>query len=171
MWTVEIDDREVSAVFDRLLAAGEDLRPILQDIGEGIMARTKLRFDTATDPAGVPWALNSPSTIAAFFARGGKVKAGHDFGSFGKKPLQGLTGELARRFQVEVEGNSVTVGSPMIYAGMQQRGGKTTAFPHLWGNIPPREFLPFMWNDELYPQERETLIDELNAWLAGAVEG
>lgn len=37
--------------------------------------------------------------------------------------------------------NEVGIGSPMVYASMQQYGGNKSDFPNLWGNIPARPFL------------------------------
>ena len=60
----------------------------------------------------------------------------------GKKPLTGETRALATTINYQLQGdNAVSIGSPMVYAAMQQFGGKKSDFPHLWGNIPARPFL------------------------------
>lgn len=55
LFTIEVQDTEVKALLKRLQAAGTNMRPIYQDIGEGIMERTKQRFSTGTGPDGVKW--------------------------------------------------------------------------------------------------------------------
>jgi phage gpG-like protein len=174
---IEIDDVDVKATLARLEAAGRDLSRILLKVGEGIMERTKRRFDTATAPDGTPWAANARSTIEAFIAaKGGYGKRGINLKGRGlameKKPLHGHTGKLAQQFHVLVAGgNSVIVSNSMIYAAMQQFGGKKSEFPQLWGDIPARPFFPITEEEELYPQEQETILEQLNAYLAGAIEG
>ena len=174
---IQIDDAPVTALLGRLLAAGEDQSAVLQAIGEGIMERTKARFESATGPDGAHWRSNAYSTIMAFiaarvgFGARGINKKGQAL-AMSKRPLQGLTGDLARQFHVLVAGgNSVIVGNSMIYAAMQQFGGKKSQFPNLWGDIPARPFFPITAGGELYPQERDTILEQLNTFLEGAIEG
>ena len=180
--TVQIDDAAVTAALAKLQAAGQDLSPILQAIGDDIMERAKQRFSSATGPDGAPWRANARSTIEAFIrAKGGfaekhLTKKGYidktvQRWAMAKRPLQGHSGDLARQFHVAVQGNAVTVGNSMVYAAMQQFGGKKSKFPKLWGDIPARPFLPITAEGELDPHERESILAQLNGYLAGAVEG
>ena len=180
-FTIQVDDAEVQAALARLAAAGQGLAPVLQAIGDDIMERAKRRFDTATGPDGAPWRANARSTIEAFLrAKGGYgekglTKKGHinakvQSWAMAKRPLQGHSGDLARQFHVAVQGNSVTVGNSMRYAAMQQFGGKKSQFAHLWGDIPARPFLPVTVEEELYPQERATILETLNEYLADALK-
>ena len=52
--TVEFDDAEVRAALDRLLKAGTDFTPAMQDIGEHLVNATKQRFFDEEGPDGVP---------------------------------------------------------------------------------------------------------------------
>lgn len=52
---VEIQDASLRGLFDRLIAAGEDLSPVMADIAEGWLAHTQDRFDTQTAPDGRKW--------------------------------------------------------------------------------------------------------------------
>lgn len=173
---IQIDDAAIAATLNRLQAAGQNLTPILKAIGEGVMERTKRRFGSTTGPDGVPWRANARSTIEAFIReKGGMGKRGINKKGQGramsKKPLAGHSGDLARQFHVAVSGNTLTVGSSMEYAAMQQFGGKKSQFPNLWGDIPARPFLPVTASGDLYPQERGLILDELNTYLERAVRG
>lgn len=45
----------LSAALDRAIAAGEDLSVPMGDIAGELVKQTKFRFETTTDPLGVPW--------------------------------------------------------------------------------------------------------------------
>jgi len=156
-FTITIDDAAARAALERLADKAGNPRPLLLALGEDIVERTRARFGLGVDPAGTPWAENQPSTIAAYLARRGlKGKKAAAVGA-GKRPLAGESGDLARQFSYRVEGATLVVGSLMAYAAMQQFGGRKSRFPHLWGDIPARPFLPVTAAGELYPQERELI--------------
>lgn len=175
-FTINVDDAAVKAALQRLERAGADASPVLRAIGEDIMERAKQRFGSATGPDGAPWRANARSTIENFIrAKGGYGKRGINKKgqnwAMAKKPLQGHTGDLARQFHVAVQGNSVTVSNSMVYAAMQQFGGKKSEFPKLRGDIPARPFLPVTADGQLYPQERASILEALNEYLGRAVGG
>ena len=176
MITIEVQDNGVQAALQALAKRVDNLQPVLQAIGEDIMERTKQRFATSTGPDGQRWQGNSIATIQALIVgarakKGGVLKKGGlsqkaQTSLAGKKVLVD-TGSLARQFHVNASGNSVTVANSMIYAAIHQFGGKKSAFPNLWGDIPARPFLPIKQNGELYPAERTKILDALNDYLAG----
>ena len=173
---IQINGDDAFAALNRLGRLGTDISPFLQAIGEGVMERTKRRFGSASGPDGVPWRANARSTIENFIrAKGGYGKRGINKKGQGwamaKTPLMGHTGDLARQFHVAVEGFTVTVSNSMKYAAMQQFGGKKAQFPKLWGDIPARPFLPVTAAGDLYPQERASVVAELNRYLDGVVKG
>lgn len=53
---IEIDDAGVRRWFDRLIGLGQDLRPILADVGEILIESTQRRFATGIAPDGTAWA-------------------------------------------------------------------------------------------------------------------
>lgn len=121
----------------------------LKAIGELVVEFTKNRFAVSQDPYGTPWAPNRPSTLEALLGSHpknltskGKVSARGARLLIGKKPLIGETKSLMSQFHWRVEGNAVEIRSSMIYAAMQQFGGRKANFPHLWGDIPARPFFP-----------------------------
>lgn len=75
-FTIEVNNANVLAAFNRLLQLGQDMNPILRDIGEDIADRAKRRFDTSTAPDGTRWAPNSPVTYALMVNGFGKRKPG-----------------------------------------------------------------------------------------------
>lgn len=186
----------LTALFETLRQRTDNMQPILAAIGEDIMERTKQRFSTATAPDGTPWAANSQATLAAYLHRQsgsyagfshlgtkkpGLARVGDKKGYFkkdgslskksqtlleNKRPLHGESGDLARQFHVSADAASVTVGSSMKYAAMQQYGGKKSQFPNLWGDIPARPFFPVMADGSLYPQEERLIVDALRDYLS-----
>ncbi len=60
----------------------------------------------------------------------------------------------------QLTGNdTLDVGSPTVYAAMQQFGGKKSEFPQLWDDIPARLFLGISAGDE------QSILDTFNAYL------
>ncbi len=174
MITLKLTDTGVAPLLAALAAAMGKPQPALKAIGEEMLEFTKERFAESKDPYGTPWAENSDTTLRKLLhsnkknftpvkghvsARGKKVLAN-------KKPLIGETKSLSTEFASTVDARSVTVRSTMIYAAMQQFGGKKDDFPHLWGDIPARPFFP----DEqrgLPPDLANAIRDVLADTLAG----
>jgi phage virion morphogenesis protein len=152
---IEVDNSAVLAAFNRLLQLGENLNPVLHAIGEDITARAKHRFETSTAPDGMLWAENSAKSTL-------KNKKGN-------KPLIGETGHLASQIEPAVNDGSVTIFANPRYAAIQQFGGKKSEFPHLWGDIPARPFLPVMQNKDLYPDEEREILKVVNEAILSAI--
>lgn len=160
--TFEFDDARVQAVLDRIAAGVSDPAPLLKAWGEDLVESTKQRFATSTAPDGSVWPTNSQATFDAYLARlsGSYSEEGKRTGTkkgylnkdgrlaakgittiTGKKPLIGLGKTLSTTIYYRVEGDTLYVGSPQVYAAMQQFGGSKADFPNLWGDIPARPFL------------------------------
>lgn len=170
--TITIDNSAVLSLLARLQERTSNMSPVLSAVGEDILERTKQRFSTATAPDGTPWAPNSQITLirylekrGGFAGKSGKINAKGQKLAINKKPLMGETGDLARQFFVQTSAQDVTIGSTMIYAAMQQFGGTRSKFPHLWGDIPARPFLPVTKTGDLYPQEQEQIVSMLQDYL------
>ena len=114
--TVEVDDLEVRAALNQLLAAGLDMTPLMRDIGEHLLNTTRERFVSQEGPDGTPWAPLSESTKRRKTRNLGKILTERGF----------LRGNLA----YEPRRTSVLVGSPSIYAGTHQFGAsESTSMP------------------------------------------
>ena len=138
---VEVDDARVRAALDRLQAAGTDLRPVMEDVGEYLLRTTRERFRDQEDPDGAPWAPLSPAYRARKRRKQNMVLT--------------LDGYLGGGLTYRADSDSVVVGSPSIYAGTHQFGAKKGAFgatsrgsPIPWGDIPARPFLGLSSADE-----------------------
>jgi phage gpG-like protein len=186
----------LTALFETLRQRNDNMQSFLAAVGNDIMERTKQRFSTGTAPDGTPWTANTQATLANYIYRRsghyasfsnvvshqkGLARVENKKGYFkkdgslskksqtlleNKRPLHGEGGSLAQQFHVSTDADSVTVGSSMKYAAMQQYGGKKSAFPNLWGDIPARPFLPVMPDGSLYPQEERLIIDALRDYLS-----
>lgn len=136
MIQIEINEAAISSALSQLAARLTDMTPIMQDIGEGLVASTKDRFAKGVAPDGTAWAPNTAATLAR---------------KKGTRPLFGNTpvaAGLNAQIFAEAGRDFVEVGSNKVYAAMMQFGGTKEAFPHLWGDIPARPFLGVSTDDE-----------------------
>lgn len=154
---IDITDQGVQKALDRVIKAGSDPKPILQDIGEYMVSATKGRFDDSTGPDGERWASNSQATILTYLSRfrssfsrkTGKISQAGANRAIAKKPLIGETNSLSTQIYWQIDGQgTLEVGSPMEYAAAQQFGMKKgqagtskRGSPIPWGDIPARAFL------------------------------
>ncbi|MBF5006396.1 phage virion morphogenesis protein [Diaphorobacter caeni] len=156
---IELSDRTGLDYLQGFVARGQNLRPLLLEIGEDLAESTKQRFASATDPDGQAWAPNSALTLARYSSLFAKKKDGSltkrsATKLAGKKPGTGETGALKTTINYQVHGeDTVGIGSPMIYAGTFNYGAKSGefgfgmfasrngSFPIPWGDIPARRFL------------------------------
>lgn len=133
MGTINVNTEAVERAITELLSKGEDLTAPWKSIGEEMVNRTQQRFRDKEAPDGTPWAANSPVT---------EKHKGHG------RVLEGKSNELAKQFSYSAASDSVEWGSLMVYAAMQNFGGTKAEFPHLWGDIPGREFIGLSDDDE-----------------------
>ena len=156
---IELSNRGGLDYLQGFIQRGQNLGPLLKQIGVDLAESTTQRFDTATDPDGQPWAPNSPLTLARYsslFARkkDGALTKSSATKLASKKPGTGTTGTLKSTINFQVHGeDTVGIGSPMVYAGTFNFGAKSGefgfgmyatrqgSFPIPWGNIPARRFL------------------------------
>lgn len=150
MIETRIDNKRVLGALNGLLQQTSNLRPALQDMGEYFVESTKRRFATRTAPDGTKWKDNADSTIK------GKGR---------NQPLIGESRRLSNEIHPVVGDKSVSWGSSLVYAGMQQNGGLKSAYPHLWGDIPARPYLGISDEDERVALE--ILQEHLVAPLGG----
>ncbi len=117
-----------------LAAAGQDLTPVMRDIGEYLVRVTKDRFADERGPDGTPWQPLSEATR--------KRKRRN------KSRILTRDGFLGGQIPFQAGPAEVLVGSPLVYAGTHQFGAEKGSFgttskgsPIPWGDIPAREFL------------------------------
>lgn len=129
--TIEIHSEKLTALLARLARGVEDLTPVMGDVGDALLRHIRDCFEGSTDPVDNPW---KPL----------KQRKG--------KPLVD-TGALVRSVvRRAVTANSVTVGTKLAYAAVQNFGGK--AGRNHATTIPARPFmptatLPVAWEHEI----------------------
>jgi phage gpG-like protein len=184
-FNITVTSGPLEAALADLSRRASNPKPALETIGDALALQAKRTFAAGTDPWGRRWQPNAPSTIAAMLARheGRARKGGKASGNFSKRdgrltksgagrvaskrPLIGEGRQLSTRIFYNVQGNVLTIGSPMAYAAMQQFGGKKSQFPHLWGDIPARPFLPVTASGELAPAARDEAVGIIREFLLG----
>jgi len=161
--TIELKDEEIAAVLDRVQRSLTDLTPVMQDIGDDLLAGTDQRFRDGVSPEGVPWAPKSPVTLEAYRKRGASI-------SF--KPLIGPSRALSTNISFRHGADFVEIGSNQVYAAVMQFGAAKGAFgttsrggPIPWGNIPARPFLGLSETD------RANIVATVEEWIAQATGG
>jgi phage gpG-like protein len=150
MIQINLTDTGVHAELARLVNAFDNPQPALKSIGELVVEFTKTRFEVSQDPYGKPWAPNTDTTLRRmlhgnaknFTKVKGRLSARGQLALSSKKPLIGESKSLSTQFAWRLVGDGVEIRSTMIYAAMQQFGGKKADFPNLWGDIPARPFFP-----------------------------
>jgi phage gpG-like protein len=182
MIAITVDDAQITAALNRLAERAGNLKPAWHDIGEHLTETTKRRFATSTAPNGAPWAPNRPSTLLAYlgsrsgvwnhkgqrvgnkkgyFRQDGRLGAKGAEAMMGKKPLIGESKSLSTTINYRVIDNGVEIGSPMIYAAVQQFGARRHQFGKApWGDIPARPFLGLSADDT------QAVISIVSAYLA-----
>lgn len=174
MIKIDISDNGVYQALTRLANTTQHLPTVLDLIGEMLVYSTKQRFSTSIGPDGQRWASNSPVTILRYLGRykgsfgkkTGKITKSGAARAAGKRPLIGESSDLSRQIYRKVDGNTLYVGSTMIYAAAQQFGmkkgyaGKTSRGSSIpWGDIPSRPFLG------LSDQDRVHILDTISDYL------
>ena len=77
--TVTVDSAALHDLLDRLQKATGDLTPIMSAIGMEMENRVRGRFETQSDPLGIPWAPWKPATVKTY-PQGGSGKLLDRFG-------------------------------------------------------------------------------------------
>lgn len=173
---IESDTAAALAELKALQQRGESLQPLLSLLGEEIVERAKKRFASSTGPDGQPWKANSPVTLGRealrlSISKGNRRKDG-GLNARGQKALAGkrpLIGESRTLSSVgnfwQLSGNALEIGNSTVYSAIQQFGGSRGQFPHLWGDIPARPFMPVTGTGELYPAEEQSILSAINDYI------
>lgn len=124
--TLEVDDRQVLSVLDRLIERLGDATPALRDIGEALLNSHRRRFEEQTAPDGTPWAPLSPSYQAKKKKNADKILV--------------LDGSLSGLLTYQVSPDGLELGTNRIYGATHQFGDPAR-------NIPARPFLGLSADD------------------------
>lgn len=166
-FTVEVDDQNLLDAIDRGINQLEKPHELMRLVAGNMLAAVEDNFEAEGRPK---WAGLQPGTIAQ------RERSGHWPG----KILQ-RSGRLKNSITQHWDDRQAVVGTNVIYAAIQQFGGKTKAHTikpknkkalafggrvlrsvkHPGSNIPARPFLA------LTQQDLDDLAHDVNDWYAG----
>lgn len=169
--TVTVTDSGVNEQLQRLAAKLGNVEPALAVAAEGLLERTKRRFETSTAPDGQKWKENAPATLGILEKSLGKSYKRKNGGlnkkglarMAGKKPLI-ASGNLMRQITARASGNSILMQATMAYSAIQHYGGKAGRGKKV--NIPSRPYMPIDPNtNDLYPAERDAIERDISDYF------
>lgn len=121
--------------------AGQDLTPLMRDVGEYLQRTTRERFDAERDPDGQPWA-----PLSETYRRRKKRN---------KHRILTLDGNLHGTITYQAGPTELLLGSPLVYAGTMHFGAPKGSFgatqsgqPIPFGDIPARPIFGLSTEDE-----------------------
>jgi phage virion morphogenesis protein len=129
MFILELKDQHLQHTLHQVERAIGDLTPLMQSIAAELAHQTEENFENEGRPE---WPELSDTTTER------RAKHGHWPGQI----LQVSAAGLAASITTHSTHSSALVGSNKPYAAMMQFGGEQADFPHLWGDIPGRPYLP-----------------------------
>ena len=146
MFTVQLDHQRLQETLRTIEWAVGDLAPLMRGIAAELASQTEENFEAEGRP---DWQSLSEVTLARREAAG-----------YGPGQMLRLTaGGLAASISTHSDDSSALVGSNKPYAAMMQFGGDKSDFPHLWGDIPSRAYLPMDAEGQLQPEAEEAILD------------
>lgn len=147
---IEITNEAIMGVLDRLIASGENLHPAMDNVGMAMESIVSGRFETTTDPNGLPWAPWKPSTVKSY-------------PKDGNGRLLNRYGDMLDSLNYQADDMSVVWGFGVPYAIYHETGtekmdrrGMLTAEPDL---------------GLLGEADQTTILEIFNSFLLGGLEG
>lgn len=150
MITVDVSNRPVLDYLERLQKRFADLSPVMASIGMELESRISERFETGTDPTGADWAPWAPSTV-------------EHYPEDGNRRLLDRYSDMLGSLNHQAGADSVAIGFGQPYAAYHEFGTRRM----------PRRGLLFEDPDTgtLADDDEQAVLDLLEDWLAGVVEG
>jgi phage virion morphogenesis protein len=146
MFTVELDHQRLQDALRKVEWAVGDLAPLMRGIAAELLSQTEENFEKEGRPE---WTGLSDTTIER------RAKNGNWPGQM----LQVSAAGLAASVTSLATDSSALVGSNKPYAAMMHFGGEKSDFPHLWGDIPGRPFLPMDVEGVIQPEAEEAILE------------
>ncbi|MGH8350839.1 MAG: phage virion morphogenesis protein [Pseudomonas sp.] len=146
MITVDIEHQRLQDALRKVEWAVGDLAPLMRSAAAELLSQTEENFENEGRPE---WANLSDVTT------GRREKSGNWPGQI----LQVSSAGLAASVTSAATDSSALVGSNKPYAAMMHFGGDKSEFPHLWGDIPSRPFLPMDAEGVIQPEAEEAILD------------
>lgn len=155
MITVELEHAQLQEILRKVEGAVGDLTPLMKGIAAEMGSLTEENLEEQGRP---DWETLSSVTTER------REKAG----TWPGQMLQVSAGGLAASITTHATDSSALVGSNKAYAAMMHFGGKKADFPHLWGDIPGRPYLPMDVEGKLQPEAEDAILDLALQHLAKA---
>lgn len=146
MITIEMDHQRLQQLLNKIEWAVGDIAPLMQSLAAELASQTEENLAEQGRPE---WKELSDARIEQ------REKAGTWPGQI----LQVSSAGLAASISSYSTDATAVVGSNKPYAAMMHFGGSKASFPHLWGDIPARPYLPMDENGVLQPEAEEALLD------------
>lgn len=156
MLTVELENQRIQNVLREIERAVGNLTPLMRGVAVELAQQTEQNFENEGRPE---WAELSDTTTER------RAKRGHWPGQI----LQVSAAGLAASITTHATDSSALIGSNKPYAAMMQLGGDQADFPHLWGDIPGRPYLPMDATGALQPEAEQALLELALSHLKQAV--
>jgi phage gpG-like protein len=148
---IQVDSRAVDAALLRMIEALAEPVPLLRRMGAVMERNIELRFETKTDPDGVPWQALADSTLESYKRRYDGAIPGS---------LLERTREMRNSLASVVFGGALEVGFGVAYAGWHVTGTKD-------GKLPRRDPLLGDWRTgRLGQQDEADLVAEIEDYLS-----
>jgi phage virion morphogenesis protein len=106
---ITLNDRPLIEFFEQLRRKIDDLTPVMDSIGQEMETRVSNRFETQTDPMGVPWSPWAESTRKTY-------------PEDGNGQLLDRYGDMLASLGHQADESSVTYGFAMPYAAYHEFG-------------------------------------------------
>lgn len=146
MLTIELKHQRLQQTLNQIEDAIGDLKPLMRSIAAELASQTEENFEHEGRPE---WPELSDVTTEK------RAEHGHWPGQI----LQVSAAGLAASITTHATERSAMVGSNKPYAAMMQFGAGREDFPHLWGDIPARPYLPLNAEGNLQPEAEEAILE------------
>ena len=146
MLTIELEHQHLQQTLNKVEWVVGDLAPLMRGIATELASQTEQNFEHEGRPQ---WPELSDTTTEH------RAKHGHWPG----KILQISAAGLAASITTHATDSSALVSSNKPYAAMMQFGGEQAHFPHLWGDIPARPYLPMDGEGDLQQVTEEAILE------------
>lgn len=145
MLIVELENQRIQNVLREIERAVGDLTPLMRGVAAELAQQTEQNFENEGRPE---WAELSDTTTER------RAKKGNWPGQILQVSAAGLSASIT----THATDSSALVGSNKPYAAMMQFGGVQADFPHLWGDVPARPYLPMDASGILQPEAEEAIL-------------
>ena len=146
MFTIELEHHHLQQTLNKVEWAIGDLAPLMQGIAAELASQTEQNFENEGRPQ---WPELSDTTTER------RAKHGHWPGQILLVSAAGLAASITTL----ATDSFAMIGSNKPYAAMMQFGGEQADFPHLWGDIPARSYLPVDAKGNLQPEAEEAILE------------